>query len=32
MTQIAKNNFLKTYGRENALKNIESRLVEITRK
>ena len=32
ITQIAKNNFLKTYGHENALKNIESRLVEIKQK
>ena len=32
ITQIAKKNFLKTYGHENALKNIESRLVEINQK
>ena len=32
MTQIAKEYFLKTYGRANALKNIESRLVEINQK
>ena len=32
MTQIAKKKFLKTYGRANALKNIESRLVEINQK
>jgi len=32
ITQIAKEYFLKTYGRENALKNIESRLVEINQK
>jgi glycosyltransferase involved in cell wall biosynthesis len=32
ITQIAKKNFLKTYGHENALKNIESRLVEIKQK
>ena len=32
IARIAKNNFLKTYGRENALKNIESRLVKINQK
>ena len=32
IARIAKNNFLKTFGRENALKNIESRLVEINKK
>ena len=32
MTQIAKKNFLKTYGRDNALKNIETRLAEIIQK
>ena len=32
IARIAKNNFLKTFGRENALKNFESRLVEINKK
>jgi glycosyltransferase involved in cell wall biosynthesis len=32
LTQIAKKNFLKIYGRENAVKNIKSRLEEINQK
>ena len=32
ITQIANKNFLATYGHENALKNIESRLLEINKK
>ena len=32
ITQIAKNNFLKTYGRDNAMKNIASRILEINKK
>jgi hypothetical protein len=32
ITQIAKKNFLKTYGHENVLKNIASRILEINKK